>query len=533
MVSDVTRAFDLVDLALGRAADIVDPELLATHAEMAANIRSRMGFAGRSVVVALVGGTGSGKSSILNALAGERVARTGVRRPTTEQPLAWIPANPEPGLIRLLDELGIDDRVGHESFGDIALLDLPDTDSVVGSHRAMVEFLLPRVDAVAWVLDPEKYNDRLIHHDFLQPLAVYSSQFLFVLNQVDRLTPTEEAEVIDDLRRVLAADGIAEPQLIAVAADPTNGPPLGVARLSRDLRGRFDAKQLVMMKVIADLRQVRTGIAEATGVGSGEGTSYDDRWTAVAESAAATIADSVLIHAGSAEEVGRRKALATGGGPVGAAVGWFRSSRFSRTVGASDPTEDVHLDPGGHLTRAGSAVTELVSDLSFETGGSFGRLLRSEVESEKVDTELARVVEAASLEAGEFEVSESSPWWRAAAVVQWIVALAFLTGTLLIWADPSTLKPGEDIRPLSLIIGSVVIGLAVRMLVVDSGHRAGERALSDYRNRLCGAVRIGMDRRIGSPIRALMRSRAEVAGALSELGLVTAALENDLLTAGD
>ena len=533
MASDITRALDLVDLALGRATEIVEPESLVPQAEMAANIRSRMGFAGRSIVVALVGGTGSGKSSLLNALAGESIARTGVRRPTTERPLAWIPANPEPGLIRLLDELGIDDRIGHESFGDIALLDLPDTDSVVGSHRAMVEFLLPRVDAVAWVLDPEKYNDRLIHHEFLQPLASYSAQFLFVLNQVDRLTPAEEAEVIDDLSRVLAADGIADPEVMATAADPVDGPPVGVARLSRALRGRFEAKQLVITKIIADLRRLRVEIAEVTGVGSGEGTSYDDRWAVVAERAAGQIADSVQVHSGSAEEAGRRKALAVGGGPVGAVVGWFRSSRFSRKVGVSDPAEDVRLSPGAHLTRASAELTELVSDLSFETGGSFGRLLRSQVESDRVDGELGRVVEAASLEVGEFEIDESSWWWRTAAVFQWLLGLVFLAGLIWIWSDPSTLKPGEDIRPLSLIIGSIVIGLAIRMLVMDSGRKTGTRALDDYGSHLRRTVRNGIDRRIGSPIRALMRSRAEVAGALSELGLVAAKLENDLVPASD
>ena len=40
-------------------------------------------------VLALVGGTGVGKSSIVNALAGETVTPAGVRRPTTSRAVAW------------------------------------------------------------------------------------------------------------------------------------------------------------------------------------------------------------------------------------------------------------------------------------------------------------------------------------------------------------------------------------------------------------------------------------------------------------
>ena len=63
MAYDVSDALDLLDLAIGRAADIVEPELLTPAAQTAAGIRTRLGFLGRSVVVALVGGTGSGKSA--------------------------------------------------------------------------------------------------------------------------------------------------------------------------------------------------------------------------------------------------------------------------------------------------------------------------------------------------------------------------------------------------------------------------------------------------------------------------------------
>jgi GTP-binding protein EngB required for normal cell division len=529
MARDITDALDLLDLAIGRSTEIVDPELVRSPAELGAATRKRLGFLGRSVVVALVGGTGSGKSSLLNALAGEEVAPTGAIRPTTERPLAWIPANPEPGLVRLLDDLSINDRVGHDSFGEIAVLDLPDTDSVLRSHRQVVESLLPRVDAVIWVLDPEKYNDRLLHRDLLQPLGRYSSQFIFVLNQIDRLSPAEEREVIDDLRRSLAADGIPDPLVLATAAAPVAGPPIGIARLGRDLHGRFEAKQAVMAKVIADLREARDGVAEATGIGVGEGTSYDARWEATADLVVENLLAPMSGLEPSALLAGRNAALAKGGGPIAALAGWYRSSRLSRVAGLSDHAANVRLDASSRVTGAANVVTDLVADLSFETGGSFGRLLRSEVQPAQVETEIERLTTVASREVGGFEVTVRGATWRIIGILQWLLAGAVLAGALWLWTSPDALQPGGDVRPVVMIMAGLLSSIVLRSLVVAAGRRAGRRALHRYSEALSSAIRPRIDRVIGMPIRARMRSRAEVAGALAELGIVTAELEERLV----
>jgi len=89
--------------------------------------------------------------------------------------------------LRLLDRLGIAERVEQDQFPGLALLDATDVDSIELGHRAQVEALLPRIDAVIWVLDPDKYADPLLHEEFIRPLADSADQFLFVLNQVDRL----------------------------------------------------------------------------------------------------------------------------------------------------------------------------------------------------------------------------------------------------------------------------------------------------------------------------------------------------------
>ena len=71
------RAIGL-DEAASRADDVVR------------RARERVGFPGASYVLALAGGTGVGKSSLLNALAGEAVSEVRAVRPTTDEPIAWI-----------------------------------------------------------------------------------------------------------------------------------------------------------------------------------------------------------------------------------------------------------------------------------------------------------------------------------------------------------------------------------------------------------------------------------------------------------
>src|SRR4029078_1658088 len=75
----------------------------------------RMGFPGDAYVLAFVGGTGVGKSSLLNPLAGETVSRASVRRPTTSVPVAWVPAAERTSLGPLLEWLGVDEGREHSA----------------------------------------------------------------------------------------------------------------------------------------------------------------------------------------------------------------------------------------------------------------------------------------------------------------------------------------------------------------------------------------------------------------------------------
>ncbi|MBX3030167.1 MAG: 50S ribosome-binding GTPase [Chloroflexi bacterium] len=194
--------------------------------EAAAVIRARGGFPGDLYVLALAGGTGVGKSSILNALAGDDLSDTGVQRPTTTHAVAWVPAAHADATGPLLDWLGgatvrlrpAADDAAPDPLAQVVLLDLPDLDSVAAEHAARVDAALPRVDAVAWVSDPEKYADSVLHDRYLARWASRLARQAFVLNKTDRVTSGDLPMLRDDVAARLAQEHLPSMPILPVSA---------------------------------------------------------------------------------------------------------------------------------------------------------------------------------------------------------------------------------------------------------------------------------------------------------------------------
>lgn len=235
---------ELVGLSRAR----LDRETLAEAGRVLDEAAARQRLSSRHTVIAVAGATGSGKSTLFNALAGAPISDTGLRRPTTSQPIAcsWTD-----GAAGLLDRLAVPGRLRRrphpgpaafdEALQGLVLVDLPDHDSAATEHRDQVDRVLALVDAVIWVVDPEKYADAALHERYLRPLAGHAEVTFVVLNQTDRL-PGEAADlVLDDLRRLLDEDGIAlgehgEPGATVMSLSALTGD--GVPEL-REMIGRF------------------------------------------------------------------------------------------------------------------------------------------------------------------------------------------------------------------------------------------------------------------------------------------------------
>ena len=340
-------ALDLHEVVRHRLEDLItalaagDGRLAAapvkTARELIDRIGERLRLGSERTVVALVGATGSGKSSLFNALAGIDLAEVGVRRPTTGHPSACIWA--AEGADPLLDWLDVPRklRTNRESVLDgtrqndlhgLVLLDLPDHDSTQVSHRLEVERLVELVDLLVWVVDPQKYADEALHA-YLRELSGHAAVMLIVLNQIDRLSPAEAQTCATDLRRLLDADGLGTVAMIGTSAR-TGAGVTQLRQILADLvarRGAFAGRALADIDAVAI--QLSSGLAPAE---------PDPNRLPRSEQLVAALSDaaglSVMLDAVTAEY--RHRAAADTGWPP---LAWYRRLR-------RDGLSRVGLEPG-------------------------------------------------------------------------------------------------------------------------------------------------------------------------------------------
>ncbi|WP_307804900.1 YfjP family GTPase [Streptomyces sp. VRA16 Mangrove soil] len=278
------QRLDALRELVGLSRTRLDGATLAEAGRVLDEAATRRRLSARHTVVAVAGATGSGKSTLFNALAGVPLSETGLRRPTTSAPIAcsWTD-----GAAGLLDRLGIPGRsrrrplqgqIGDAPLEGLVLVDLPDHDSAAPAHREQVDRVLALVDAVIWVVDPEKYADAMLHQRYLRPMAGHAEVMFVVLNQVDRLPGDAAEQVLDDLRRLLDEDGIAlgehgEPGATVLPLSALTGEGVGELRdaldqfvterqaAARRIGADVDAAAIRLRPVYAAGRQV--GLSEA------------------------------------------------------------------------------------------------------------------------------------------------------------------------------------------------------------------------------------------------------------------------------
>jgi len=251
---------ELTRLGLARAAADgpgFDPALLRDAEQLLRRSGERMRMSAAHTVVALAGGTGSGKSSLFNALSGATFSPPGVTRPTTRHSHACVWGME--GAAPLLDWLGVQRRhrygrasaldEGETSLTGLLLLDLPDHDSVVSGSAALVDRLVKLADMLVWVLDPLKYADAAVHQRYLVPLAGHSAVTTVVLNQSDTLSPEEIDDCAADLRRLLDAEGLLDTQVLVTSA--TTG--AGLDELKAVLAVAVAARHAASDRIAADI----------------------------------------------------------------------------------------------------------------------------------------------------------------------------------------------------------------------------------------------------------------------------------------
>ncbi|MCB9413380.1 MAG: ABC transporter [Actinobacteria bacterium] len=187
-------------------------------------------------LVAVVGGsTGSGKSTLVNALVGQSITTAGVLRPTTRYPVLvhhgadgrWFDDDRIlPRLPRITGEViepvGADERYGVRLVASdriprgFGILDAPDLDSVSAANRDLAQLLLAAADLWLFVTTAGRYADAVPW----QALRAAQQRDAAVVIVVNRVPPEAVAPITAHVQALLDAEGLADAPLFVVPEVP-------------------------------------------------------------------------------------------------------------------------------------------------------------------------------------------------------------------------------------------------------------------------------------------------------------------------
>ncbi|WP_327090439.1 ABC transporter [Nonomuraea sp. NBC_01738] len=485
----------VVELGPGR----LDEKLLTDSGALLLRAGDRLKLSSEHTVVALAGGTGSGKSTLFNAVSGLELSPTGVRRPTTARTHACVWGLE--GAAPLLDWLQVQWRhrfarasaldKGEGRLHGLILLDLPDHDSIRALTDTEADRLIGLADLVVWVLDPQKYADASTHRRYVTDLAGHDAVTVFALNQADKLSAEELAELVIDLNDLLKREGVSQPTVVPTSAVTGRG----IDSLKSVIADAVSRRRAAIQRLEADLDRLTRRLSAASPLG--EAPSAVD----------------------AARRVGLTDALcdAVGVPALGEAMENIYAERSSRWVGwpyprwigklRPDPLKSLRLDNleigSGQVSaqpaEVGNAVQALADGLSggmtdvWRTGLHHAARSRASQLPKALTEELTEVAP---------ELDRVPGWWRALKVWQYVLVAAFGVG--LLWLAAGLLLPGQLPASLRLlgdtavlpwvgIMMASVLGLgalsaiAARNFVVLGASRERERLEREMRRRV-GAV---------------------------------------------
>lgn len=507
----------------------LDPHTVAGAKELLAKSETRLGLGLDRTVVAFAGSTGSGKSSLFNAVSGLEIAQVGVRRPTTAKPTACVWGE---GGEEFLTWLGVpvDNRTWRESALDgkdeaplrgLILLDLPDHDSAAAEHREESDRLVGMVDMVVWVVDPQKYADFSLHSRYLRRLAKYSTNMLVVLNQVDRLNPEERQTTAEHLRSLLATDGLENARVQLTSAVTREGVPELRAALTQVVSSKEASVQRLYtdMRDMADRLQAQLG----TPVGNPDELAGTGRLMDAMTDAAGVDAVADTVYA----DYLRRSYRATGypllawaqrgkADPLGAKHGGNRDDLVRAARPGTTRTQSARVNLAAH-----DVVAEATAALPYSWRHEVGQ-------AEKQST--AQLTHTLDDAVTSVAIDVVQPrWWGVAKFFQALFFVLTIAGLLWLLLDvvalalQVNLDPiGVDLRdiwlwiiPVAVLIVGLVGSFVTSSMAAGARTRGAKKQAGIVRQDLVSAVHRAAEGSYLEPITEVLRRHKAIFDALN------------------
>jgi GTP-binding protein EngB required for normal cell division len=501
---------------VNESRDRVDPNLIDEADALIRRASGRLRLSAEHTVVALAGATGSGKSSLFNALTGLEVAAVGVKRPTTswalscvwgqngaEDLLDWleIPKRHQVNRMSLLDESAAD-----RDLHGLVLLDLPDHDSTEVAHHLEVHRLVELADLLVWVLDPQKYADAAMHDRLLRPLHDHADSMLVLLNHSDEISPDAVERCVADIKRLLVLDGLASVPVLATSATEGDGLPTLRSMLAR----RVSAKDVARDRLTADIRVVAGKLAEQVGDADPPDPATVGR-AELLDACADAAGVPVVIDA--AEKAARQRSTAATGWPITNWLSMLRPDPLKRLQinglgaeaqprGSGRRRHHTALPEPTPVQRAriDAAVREVVDQTTRGMGPGWEDSVRSasvsrlDDLSDDLDAAIART---------DLGLSRSPIWWQFWRTVQWLLFVAVLAGGLWLIAiaaaqflqisKPQAPKILSVPIPTVLFIGGIALGLLFAAVGRALGRRSAQHLARRAERRLRSALENATD----------------------------------------